>query len=89
MTFMNVIFLPQTENSPNPEDEEIRMFHAVNIEINPPHLCYNGQCNVYMKHVARLRIPLSLTAPDPPEDNSTSDSNWCTYRTGKIQSLSL
>lgn len=71
----------ETEDSQNTDDEEVRQFHAVNIEINPPHLCYNGQCNVYMKHVARLRIPLSLTAPDPPEDNSTSDSNWCTYRT--------
>ncbi|XP_013185915.2 uncharacterized protein LOC106131367 [Amyelois transitella] len=47
----------------------------------PPHLCYNGLCTVYMQHEARLRLPLSLLAPGPPEDNTTSDAGWCTYRT--------
>lgn len=60
-------------------DEAAR--EKTHFDLNPPHLCYNGECNVYMQHVARLRIPLSLIAPDPPEDNSTADSNWCTYQT--------
>ncbi|CAG9563094.1 unnamed protein product [Danaus chrysippus] len=58
-----------------PEDEDY-------FELNPPHLCYNGQCLVYMQHSARLRVPLSLLAPEPPQDNSTAENNWCTYRTG-------
>ena len=53
-------------------------------EVNPPHVCYNGQCLVYMQHAARMRVPLSLLAPDPPEDNATADYNWCTYRTGNL-----
>ncbi|KAF9410041.1 hypothetical protein HW555_010758 [Spodoptera exigua] len=61
------------------EDDEVR--HAMPFEVNPPHFCYNGQCLVYMQHQARLRVPLSLIAPELPEDNSTSDSDWCTYRT--------
>nr|XP_026491085.1 uncharacterized protein LOC113397135 [Vanessa tameamea]XP_026491086.1 uncharacterized protein LOC113397135 [Vanessa tameamea] len=51
-------------------------------EFNPPHLCYNGQCLVYMQHAARMRVPLALIAPEPPQDNSTMENNWCTYRTG-------
>ncbi|XP_072941724.1 uncharacterized protein SP1173 [Epargyreus clarus] len=51
----------------------------------PPHLCYNGQCLVYMQHAARLRVPLSLLAPQPLEDNSTIENHWCTYTTDKLQ----
>ncbi|XP_026764996.1 uncharacterized protein LOC113523296 [Galleria mellonella] len=47
----------------------------------PPHLCYNGKCMVYMQHEARLRLPLSLIAPEPLTDNETADSDWCTYKT--------
>lgn len=61
------------------EEEEVRP--AMRFEANPPHFCYNGQCLVYMQHQARLRVPLSLIAPEMPEDNSTADSDWCTYRT--------
>ncbi|CAK1551833.1 unnamed protein product [Leptosia nina] len=57
-----------------PEDD-------ADFEINPPHLCYNGRCLVYMQHANRLRVPLSLLAPELPEDNSTDENNWCTYRT--------
>ncbi|CAH0721680.1 unnamed protein product, partial [Brenthis ino] len=63
---------PETDDG---DDEET-------FEIKPPHLCYNGNCLVYMQHAARLRVPLSLIAPQPPEDNSTVENNWCTYRTG-------
>ncbi|XP_045534115.1 uncharacterized protein LOC106708597 [Papilio machaon] len=64
-------------------------------ERNPPHLCTDGQCLVYMQHAARLRVPLTLNAPqqhnitdvegDLSEDNTTND-NWCTYR-GPFQCL--
>ncbi|KAI5634323.1 MFS_1 like family domain-containing protein [Phthorimaea operculella] len=52
--------------------------------VNPPHLCYDGVCQVYMSHAGRMRIPLSLLAPEEPDgDNATdSDQAWCTYRTG-------
>ncbi|XP_045492373.1 uncharacterized protein LOC123691837 [Colias croceus] len=60
--------------SEDPEDE-------TDFEINPPHLCYNGQCLVYMQHAKRMRVPLSLLAPELPDDNSTDESNWCTYKT--------
>ncbi|KAJ0179368.1 hypothetical protein K1T71_005080 [Dendrolimus kikuchii] len=60
------------------ESEEV---YHMNFESRPPHLCYNGQCLVYMQHVQRLRVPLSLIAPEPLDDNSTADSDWCTYRT--------
>lgn len=53
-------------------------------ETNPPHICYNGQCLVYMQHAARMRVTLSLIAPEPLDDNSTDEYNWCTYRTGGI-----
>ncbi|XP_068628197.1 uncharacterized protein SP1173 [Battus philenor] len=63
-------------------------------ERNPPHLCTDGQCLVYMQHAARLRVPLTLTAPQPltnvteteRNDNNTTDDNWCTYR-GPFQCL--
>ncbi|XP_041973029.1 uncharacterized protein LOC121728799 isoform X2 [Aricia agestis] len=60
-------------DEPEDEDEFVR---------NPPHLCYNGQCLVYMQHSSRMRLPLSLLAPELPDDNSTAENNWCTYRTG-------
>lgn len=60
------------------ESEEVQY---INFEPNPPHLCYNGQCLVYMRHVSRMRVPLSLIAPEPLDDNSTADSDWCTYQT--------
>ncbi|CAH2092017.1 unnamed protein product [Euphydryas editha] len=46
-------------------------------EVNPPHVCYDGKCQVYMQHAARMRVPLALVAP---AGNATDD--WCTYRTG-------
>jgi hypothetical protein len=52
-------------------------------EVYPPHLCYDEQCLVYMQHAKRMLVPMSLVAPEPLEDNSTSDSDWCTYRAGK------
>ncbi|KAL4714450.1 hypothetical protein ACJJTC_017745 [Scirpophaga incertulas] len=48
-------------------------------EIYPPHLCYDGQCIVYMQHAKRMLVPMSLIAPEPLEDNSTTDGDWCTY----------
>ncbi|XP_026326657.1 uncharacterized protein LOC113235241 [Hyposmocoma kahamanoa] len=49
-------------------------------ELNPPHLCYNGRCNVYMQHNGRMKLPLSLVTPETVE-NSTEQSDWCTYYT--------
>ncbi|RVE49531.1 hypothetical protein evm_005872 [Chilo suppressalis] len=49
-------------------------------EIYPPHLCYDGQCLVYMAHSRRMRVPMSLEAPTPPADNSSGTDSWCTYR---------
>ncbi|XP_053599751.1 uncharacterized protein SP1173 isoform X2 [Plodia interpunctella] len=63
----------QSDGYPDDDDESYEEF--------PPHLCYNGLCTVYMQHEARLRLPLSLLAPDPLKDNTTSDAGWCTYRT--------
>ncbi|XP_049888125.1 uncharacterized protein LOC126382357 [Pectinophora gossypiella] len=54
---------------------------GMDFETNPPHLCYNGTCQVYMAHAGRMRVPLSLLAPDPL-DNATDEYEWCTYRTG-------
>ncbi|KAL0839610.1 hypothetical protein ABMA28_016289 [Loxostege sticticalis] len=56
-------------------------------DVHPPHLCYKGECQVYMRHANRLRVPLSLVAPELPEDNSTADSDWCTYRTSGPQCI--
>ncbi|XP_045763576.1 uncharacterized protein LOC123866204 [Maniola jurtina] len=66
--------------SPAPVTDEAE--EEDDFEFNPPHLCYNGQCLVYMQHVNRLRVPLALIAPEPPKDNSTAENNWCNYRTG-------
>ncbi|CAG9792005.1 unnamed protein product [Diatraea saccharalis] len=49
-------------------------------EAYPPHLCYQGQCLVYMAHSRRMRVPMSLESPIPPEDNTTETDAWCTYR---------
>ncbi|XP_037297227.1 uncharacterized protein LOC115452751 [Manduca sexta] len=72
---------PEEDNAEEDENREIHDVRKIVLEQNPPHLCYNGQCNVYLQYMERLRIPLSLTAPEPPTDNVTADSNWCTYRT--------
>ncbi|CAG4964486.1 unnamed protein product [Parnassius apollo] len=66
---------------------------GADFELNPPHLCTDGRCLVYMQHAARLRLPLSLTAPPPRARNFTDNNdysddnannatldNWCSYR---------
>ncbi|KAI8440266.1 hypothetical protein MSG28_001633 [Choristoneura fumiferana] len=60
------------------EDDEDANFK---FESNPPHLCIDGQCQVYMQHMARMRVPLTIAASDPA-DNATTDEQWCTYRIG-------
>ncbi|XP_050672648.1 uncharacterized protein LOC126970625 isoform X11 [Leptidea sinapis] len=65
--------------TPAPAVEEVE--DDTYFEMSPPHLCYNGQCVVYMQHADRLRVPLALLAPDPRADNATDENNWCTYRT--------
>ncbi|PZC75860.1 hypothetical protein B5X24_HaOG205562 [Helicoverpa armigera] len=79
--YLNVANATTTEAPVTDNEELIPQGRAMPFEVNPPHFCYNGQCLVYMKHEARLRVPLSLIAPELPEDNSTADSDWCTYRT--------
>uniref|UniRef100_A0A2A4JXZ6 Major facilitator superfamily associated domain-containing protein n=1 Tax=Heliothis virescens TaxID=7102 RepID=A0A2A4JXZ6_HELVI len=79
--YLNVANATTTESPVTENEELIPRGRAMPFELNPPHFCYNGQCLVYMQHQARLRVPLSLIAPELPEDNSTADSDWCTYRT--------
>lgn len=48
-----------------------------NYEVNPPHLCTDGSCLVYMKHTARMRVPLALQSAAP----ATLGDSWCNYTT--------
>ncbi|CAH2062787.1 unnamed protein product, partial [Iphiclides podalirius] len=68
---------------PPQEDAE----DGADFEVNPPHLCTDGHCLVYMQHAARLRVPLALeadaanaTAANSTEAANATDDGWCRYR---------